>query len=68
MKLRLSIWSVVVVAVALSSVVLLSSDQAMASNMGFKMNKVICASGTAPIGQNRVALDVILGRLREALG
>jgi len=48
MKLRLSIWSVVLVAVALTSVVLLSGDQAMASNMGFKMNKVIVGTGTAP--------------------
>jgi hypothetical protein len=57
MKLRLSIWSLVVVAVALSSVVLLSSDQALASNMGFKMNKVIEATATpAPKGENLVAL------------
>jgi len=57
MKLRLSIWSIVVVAVALSSVVLLSSDQALASNMGFKMNKVVEAKVFPnPKGENLVAL------------
>lgn len=54
MKVRFSIWSVV--AVALISVVMLSGDQAMASNMGFKMNRVIVALGGNPVGQNRVAL------------
>lgn len=57
MNHRLSFWSKVAVAVALASVVLLSGDQAMASNMGFKMNKTIAATASpAPIGQNRVAL------------
>lgn len=57
MNHRLSFWSKVAVAVALASVVLLAGDQAMASNMGFKMNKTVAATASpSPIGENRVAL------------
>ena len=57
MNHRLSFWSKVAVAVALASVVLLAGDQAMASNMGFKMNKTIAATASpSPTGENRVAL------------
>jgi hypothetical protein len=57
MSHRHSIWSKVAVVVALASVVLLAGDQAMASNMGFKMNKTIAAiASPSPIGENRVAL------------
>jgi hypothetical protein len=57
MNLRLSSWSKLALALAVAGASVLVSDQAQASNMGFKMNKVIDPLGTpAPKGQNWVAL------------
>lgn len=57
MRLRNSNWSKVAIAVAVASLVLLAGDQALASNMGFKINTVIQPlSNPSPGGDNRVAL------------
>ena len=57
MNLRLSSWSKLALALAVASASVLVSDPAQASNMGFKMNKVIEPIGTpSPKGENWVAL------------
>lgn len=57
MNLRLSSWSKLALALAVAGASVVVSDQAQASNMGFKMNKVIEPLATpAPKGTNWVAL------------
>lgn len=57
MNLRLSSWSKLALALAVAGASVLVSDLAQASNMGFKLNKVIEPVGSpAPKGENWVAL------------
>lgn len=57
MNLRLSSWSKLALVLGVAAASVLVSDQAQASNMGFKMNKIVVATGVpAPKGENWIAL------------
>lgn len=56
MTLRSKHFRVAALALAAISVAALAAAPALASNMGFKMNRQISALGANPIGQNNVAL------------
>lgn len=56
MRLRLTTCTKVVAALAVAAVAVTAAGPAHASNMGFKLNKVLTGQGAFPIGKNEVAL------------
>jgi hypothetical protein len=56
MRLRLTTCTKVVAALAVAVVAVAAAGPAHASNMGFKLNKVLTGTGAFPIGRNEVAL------------
>lgn len=56
MRIRLTTCTKVVAALAVAVVAVSAAGPAHASNMGFKLNKVITALGAFPVGRNEVAL------------
>jgi len=56
MRLRLTNCTKVVAALAVAVVAVTAAGPAHASNMGFKLNKVLTGVGAFPVGRNEVAL------------
>ncbi len=56
MRLRLTTCTKVVAALAVAVVAVMAAGPAHASNMGFKLNKVLTGVGAFPVGRNEVAL------------